>query len=97
MFHAYSTVFLELSFWKLKTKWRLTMTTRGEHIDWCKQRALEVLETGDAKEAYAAMCQGLAEHSETADHPAVELGMMRLMAGELDSKDAMKKFIEDFG
>ncbi|MFY9457669.1 MAG: hypothetical protein WAP23_01945 [Candidatus Spechtbacterales bacterium] len=42
------------------------------------------------------MCSDLGKHPETAGHLAIELGMMLLMGGHLDSKEEMRKFIEGF-
>lgn len=70
--------------------------TRSEHMDWCKARAIEIAETGDLNGAWASMASDLGNHEDTANHPAIELGMMMLMGGHLSSKDAMIKFIEGF-
>lgn len=70
--------------------------TRSEHMDWCKAQAIEIAETGDLNGAWASMASDLGKHEDTANHPAIELGMMMLMGGHLSSKDAMIKFIEGF-
>jgi hypothetical protein len=31
------------------------MTSRKDHLDWCKQRAIEYLDRGDIAKAYASM------------------------------------------
>ena len=70
--------------------------TREEHLNWCKERALEYVEKGDVTNAYASMVSDLNKHPETSGHPAIELGVMLMMSQNLNTKDEMKKFIEGF-
>jgi len=70
--------------------------TRQEHINWCKQRALEYVEAGDFSQAYSSMVSDLRKHPETENHAAIELGMMMLITGHLNTKNEMRKFIEGF-
>jgi len=70
--------------------------TRTEHLEWCKKRALEYVDAGDISGAHASMTSDLGKHPETKNHPAIELGMMLLMAGQLSTKDEIRKFIEGF-
>ncbi len=72
------------------------MTTREDHLAWCKQRAIEYVDAGDLTNAYASMCSDLGKHKETAGHSAMELGMMLKINGHLDSPAEMRKFIEGF-
>lgn len=74
----------------------LTDMTRQEHLDWCKQRALEYVDLGDNNQALASMGSDLGKHDETKNHAAIELGMMLLMAGHLNSQEKMRKFIQGF-
>ena len=71
-------------------------TTRAEHLAWCKQRALEYVNAGDLPQAMASMGSDLGKHPETAGHSAIQLGMMLLMGGHLNTQQAMRKFIEGF-
>lgn len=73
-----------------------TTTTRAEHLAWCKKRALEYCDIGDTNQAFASMGSDLGKHSDTAGHAAIELGMMLLMGGHLDTPDKMRKFINGF-
>ncbi len=70
--------------------------TRAEHLAWCKQRALEYVDAGDVNQAFASMVSDLGKHPETANHSAIQLGMMMLMAGHLSDAQKMRLFIEDF-
>src|SRR6266571_4986291 len=58
-------------------------SSRSEHLAWCKKRALEYCDLGDVNQAFASMSSDLGKHPETANHAAIKLGMMLLMAGHL--------------
>jgi len=70
--------------------------TREEHLEWSKRRALEYVELGDLRQAFASMASDLSKHPETRDHSACKLGIMMLMAGQLTTKNEMRRFIEGF-
>lgn len=70
--------------------------TRSEHMQWCKDRANEIVDSGDTNGAYASMISDIGKHDETAGHPAIELGMMLLMTGDLAAPDQMRNFIDGF-
>ena len=72
------------------------MTSRAEHLQWCKDRALEYVEMGDLKQAFASMGSDLRKHPETSRHPGIELGMGLLWTNQLNTKEKMKKFIQGF-
>jgi hypothetical protein len=42
------------------------------------------------------MASDLGKHPETEGHPAIQLGMMMLMSGQLDSPAKMREFIVGF-
>lgn len=69
---------------------------RGEHLAWCKKRALEFVDNDDLQQAYASMVSDLQKHDETVNHIGIELGMMQMLSGMLDDKYHMRKFIEGF-
>lgn len=70
------------------------LVTRAEHLAWCKERALEYVDAGDYRTAWASMTSDLGKHPETRDHDAIALGTMLLMIGENANVDDMRKFIE---
>ena len=72
------------------------MTTRQEHMKWCKQRALAYVDAGDSSQAFASMASNLSKHPETEGHIAINLGMMLLLSGNLSTKREMREFIEGF-
>ena len=69
---------------------------RSEHLAWCKRRALEYVDGGDLRQAFASMASDLSKHPETENHPGRQLGMMLLMGGQLSTASEMRKFIEGF-
>ena len=71
-------------------------TTREEHMNWCKTRALEYVEKGDLTNGITSMLSDLGKHDETREHGAIQLTMMLLMSGNLDTAEKMKKHIEGF-
>lgn len=72
------------------------METRAEHLEWCKKRALEYVDRGDTKNAWASMVSDLSKHPETRGHIAVELGSQMFAGGMLSSTAEMRRFIEGF-
>lgn len=72
------------------------MKTRSKHLEWCKQRANEYLDNGDIPNALASMGIDLEKHPETENHSGIQLGMMMLMGGHLNTEIQMRKFIDGF-
>ncbi len=48
---------------------------RHEHVEWCKDRALEYVERNDLTNAFASIASDLNKHEETSGHMEVVLGM----------------------
>ena len=70
------------------------LTSRAEHLAWCKQRALQYLDADDVDQAWASFTSDLRMHSQTANHMAIELGNQLYFAGHLSTAKEMRKFIE---
>lgn len=71
--------------------------TREEHLKWCKQRAMEYVNAGDNAQAFASMCSDTMKHEETKHHASTnQLGMSLLMAGHLETKEQMTKWIQGY-
>jgi len=70
--------------------------TRAEHLEWCKQRALEYVDRGKLGDAMASMCSDLKKHPDTESHPAMALGVIMMVNGELGSEHTMREFINGF-
>lgn len=75
--------------------------TRQDHLNWCKQRALEYLEPGQhfsLDDAMASMTSDLGKHDETRQHLDVTIPLMFSLraSGQLGTAAEMRKFIEGF-
>ena len=70
--------------------------SRKEHLQWCKDRAMEYLEKGNYAEAYTSFISDTSKHSETRNHPALELGTKMFFGGMLSSYGKLKYWIEGF-
>lgn len=70
---------------------------RSDYLKWCKERALEYVEKGELDLAWASMVSDLNKNDETRNHLAINLGTMLMLSGRLNTKEEMKKFINDFG
>jgi hypothetical protein len=69
---------------------------RAEHLQWCKDRALEYADRGDVANAMASMGSDLSKHPETEGHGGMTLFAMLAIAGQLDRPAELRKFIEGF-
>ena len=69
---------------------------RSEHVQWCKDRALEYVDRGELTDALASMGSDLGKHPDTDGHPAIGMGVLLLAGGQLNSTHEMRKFIEGF-
>lgn len=67
--------------------------TRAEHLQWCKDRALEYVDRGDTRNALASMFSDLGKHPETRGHAGIELGMRLLIAQLLNEPAKVREFI----
>jgi len=69
---------------------------RSEHLQWCKDRALEYVDNDDVTNAIASMGSDLSKHPETEGHAGIQIGIMLVMGGQMDTADDARKFIEGF-
>ncbi len=72
------------------------MSTRLEHIEWCKSRALAYVDAGDLNEAFASMMSDLRKHPKTEDRVLMAMGMSLKINGHLDTAQKMREFINGF-
>jgi hypothetical protein len=73
----------------------MTERTRAEHVEWCKVRAREYLDAGDATNAVASMGSDMEKHPETreAAQALMMLGVMHAAAGNLAG---VRRWVEGF-
>ena len=72
-----------------------TEVSRIEHLEWCKDRALKYLETGDVQNAIASMLSDLGKHKQT-EGVGKAMGPMGLMAVMNRDPTEARRFIEGF-
>ena len=70
--------------------------TRAEHLQWCKDRAIEYIKVGDAEQAFASFGSDMAKHTDTANHSALKLGAMLFFGGHLATPAKMEQWINGF-
>lgn len=71
-------------------------TTRAEHLAWCKERALQYIDTGDIQQGITSMLSDLGKHPETEGHGAIQLTGMMMFSGLLDTTEKARKHIQGF-
>lgn len=70
------------------------MKTRKEHLDWCKQRALEYVDDGDLVNAVNSMMSDIRKHPETnGTWGLMMLGMYDANRGDVE---AVRRWINGF-
>lgn len=69
---------------------------RKDHLQWCKDRAIDELEHGGIKEAVASMVSDMGKHEELRDHLGLEQMMTLMICGYNGTVNEMRKFIEGF-
>jgi hypothetical protein len=71
---------------------------RAEHVRWCKQRALEYVDTGDLVNALASFTSDMGKHPDTQADPTITtlLAMEGSRCVMQDDRRGMRKLIEGF-
>ncbi len=70
--------------------------TREDHLQWCKDRALEYVGMGELQNALTSMYSDLGKHEETKEHIGIELGIELQIMKQLNTPGKIRKFIEGF-
>lgn len=70
------------------------MTTRAEHVQWCKQRALEYL-PGDPRQALGSMLSDMRKHDETIG-VITDMGPIVIFEMMNPTPESARRFIEGF-
>jgi len=69
---------------------------RAEHLQWCKDRAIEYIENGDIQEGITSMMSDMNKHPETRSDTLNSLSLMMLTSGQLHSMHKAREFINGF-
>lgn len=70
--------------------------TRSEHLQWCKDRAIEYIHSGDIQQGITSMMSNLSKHPDTKNHIGIEIAMGLMMIRTLNNRTAAEKFINGF-
>ena len=70
--------------------------TRTEHLQWAKDRAIELLDGGERLQAFTSMVSDLTKHDDLRDHVAINLGAMLIAAGHMKTDGDTRNWIEGF-
>lgn len=69
------------------------MEKRSEHLQWCKDRAMEYVNDGDMQQAFASFQSDMTKHPETSDHLVLQMGTMLMIGGHLSTAKEMTDWI----
>ena len=69
---------------------------RKDHLRWAKDRANELVNSGDNKNALAGFTSDMSKHPDLRDHSCLEMGIVLLFGGHLETKTQMRNWINGF-
>jgi hypothetical protein len=73
---------------------------RAEHLQWCKDRAIELLDLGEYANSIASMVLDLRKHPDTQNHPALKETIRILIAHQIGyrplTENKIREWIEGF-
>ncbi len=72
------------------------MTTRAEHLAWCKQRALEYVDLGDLTNAVSSMVSDMGKHPGTEASCQAPLAMIGMVNAADGDARRVREWIEGF-
>lgn len=72
------------------------MSTRQEHMDWCKERALQYANRGELRDALLSIISDLKKHRETEKHAGGLLTVILMAGGHLSTKHEVIEHINGF-
>ena len=70
--------------------------TRKEHLDWAKERALQLLDLGRLEEAVNSLFSDMRKHKDLTDHPGITIGIMLMNNDKLSTDKDIRNWIEGF-
>ena len=66
------------------------------HLAWCKERALEYVDQGDLNNAFMSMASDMSKDLSTANHAGLQIGVLLVLNGHLDTNKKMRDWITGF-
>jgi len=69
---------------------------RQEHLQWCKDRALEYVDNNDPDQAVASMMSDIGKHPETDNQAVKSMSIGLLMIGKLSTTNQVRTWINGF-
>lgn len=70
------------------------MISRAEHLAWCKERALALVDAGDGAQAMASMISDLGKHPAT--QTSLGIVAMLMLATDASDLEAVRSFVTGF-
>jgi hypothetical protein len=68
-----------------------------EHLEWCKRRALEYLDSGDTKNAFTSMLSDVRKHPGGAKHVGLDIGVgFMMLPGWINNREEVRRWIVGF-
>ena len=73
------------------------MRTRDEHLQWCKDRAMEYVKRGELLEGVTSMMSDMDQHPETKLPPVLsQLGLLAAVDAQKGDRRAVERYILGF-
>lgn len=73
--------------------------TRAEHVQWCKDRAMEYVNQGDLLNGVTSMMSDMTKHPETKEAATgglAMLGMLAMQQAQSGDRDGVVRYITGF-
>lgn len=71
--------------------------TRDEHLEWCKKRALEYVDSGDVQQGFTSMLSDLSKHPDLKDHIGCKMGVgFMMLPGWINNAPEVRRWIVGF-
>lgn len=73
-----------------------SQSSRAQHLQWCKDRAMEYVRQHQPETAVLSMMSELKKHPETCEHLGIQLGARLMMGGFLVTEKQVTEWVEGF-
>jgi hypothetical protein len=74
----------------------MNQLTRAEHLQWCKDRALEYVELGDLETAILSMQSDIKKHPETTLEQSIEVALLQILFSQPRTAANVRHWIQSF-